>query len=212
MNTLINCRGQTEGGLGSGFSRCAAPPEIESFSRLARQRRWRAAAGIAPAREQLRDEHDLTTERKQIAVLQMINAYRFLGVRHADLDPLKHQEKPHIPELDPAYYGLDRGGHEYDFWHRFVDRSAPRIACGKFCAYCGKLIAAVSASSICTLPIPSKNGGYKIASKVRAHNPITPLNTNAIFWNASMRRKGWKSICIHAMSGRNAFPAKAAKA
>ncbi len=52
------------------------------------------------------DEGALTTERKQIAVLQMINAYRFLGVRHADLDPLKHQEKPHVPELDPAYYGL----------------------------------------------------------------------------------------------------------
>lgn len=52
------------------------------------------------------DERALTAERKQIAVLQMINAYRFLGVRHADLDPLTHQEKPHIPELDPAYHGL----------------------------------------------------------------------------------------------------------
>ena len=36
----------------------------------------------------------------------MINAYRFLGVRHADLDPLEHQEKPHVSELDPGYYGL----------------------------------------------------------------------------------------------------------
>jgi 2-oxoglutarate dehydrogenase E1 component len=52
------------------------------------------------------DEFGLTTERKQIAVLQLINAYRFLGVRQADLDPLRHQEKPHVPELDPAYYGL----------------------------------------------------------------------------------------------------------
>ena len=52
------------------------------------------------------DKLALVVERKQIAVLQMINAYRFLGVRHADLDPLKHQEKPHVPELDPGYYGL----------------------------------------------------------------------------------------------------------
>jgi 2-oxoglutarate dehydrogenase E1 component len=52
------------------------------------------------------DELALAVERKQIAVLQLINAYRFLGVRHADLDPLKHQEKPHVPELDPGYYGL----------------------------------------------------------------------------------------------------------
>jgi len=48
----------------------------------------------------------LATERKQISVLQLINAYRFLGVRHANLDPLKHQEKPYIPELNPGHYGL----------------------------------------------------------------------------------------------------------
>jgi len=44
----------------------------------------------------------LALERKQISVLQLINAYRFLGVRHANLDPLKHQEKPFVPELDPS--------------------------------------------------------------------------------------------------------------
>ncbi|HKX53043.1 MAG TPA: 2-oxoglutarate dehydrogenase E1 component, partial [Nitrosospira sp.] len=63
-------------------------------------------AAIAQGVETMREEHLLTTERKQIAVLQMINAYRFLGVRHADLDPLKHYDKPHVPELDPGYYGL----------------------------------------------------------------------------------------------------------
>ncbi|MGH8753921.1 MAG: 2-oxoglutarate dehydrogenase E1 component, partial [Burkholderiales bacterium] len=45
-------------------------------------------------------------EKKQVSVLQLINAHRFLGARHADLDPLKRQEKPYIPELDPAHYGL----------------------------------------------------------------------------------------------------------
>jgi len=43
---------------------------------------------------------------KQVAVLQMINAYRFLGTRWADLDPLKRHERPEIQELDPAYYGF----------------------------------------------------------------------------------------------------------
>jgi len=38
--------------------------------------------------------------------LQLINAYRFLGVRHANVDPLKRFEKPIVPELDPAFYGL----------------------------------------------------------------------------------------------------------
>ncbi|HVS27501.1 MAG TPA: 2-oxoglutarate dehydrogenase E1 component [Burkholderiales bacterium] len=45
-------------------------------------------------------------EKKQVSVLQLINAHRFLGVRHATLDPLKRHERPHIPELDPAHYGL----------------------------------------------------------------------------------------------------------
>ncbi len=82
-------------------------PVIESFIRLAKEKPRRGEdAGQRAARETTREERSLTTERKQIAVLQMINAYRFLGVRHADLDPLKRQEKPHIPELDPAYYGL----------------------------------------------------------------------------------------------------------
>ena len=43
---------------------------------------------------------------KQFSVLQLIAAYRFQGARHADVDPLSRQEKPHIAELDPAYYGL----------------------------------------------------------------------------------------------------------
>lgn len=45
-------------------------------------------------------------ERKQASVLQLINAYRFLGVRVADLDPLSRHEKPEVAELTPAYYGL----------------------------------------------------------------------------------------------------------
>ncbi|MGZ8263232.1 MAG: 2-oxoglutarate dehydrogenase E1 component [Burkholderiales bacterium] len=43
---------------------------------------------------------------KQFGVLQLITAHRTLGVRHADVDPLGRTEKPHIPELDPAHYGL----------------------------------------------------------------------------------------------------------
>lgn len=45
--------------------------------------------------------------RKQASVLQLINAHRFLGVRVADLDPLKRHAKPQIAELNPAYYNLD---------------------------------------------------------------------------------------------------------
>ncbi len=47
-----------------------------------------------------------TNDRKQIAVLQLINMHRYLGVRQAQLDPLKCMERPDPPELDPSYYGL----------------------------------------------------------------------------------------------------------
>ncbi|HEY0665492.1 MAG TPA: 2-oxoglutarate dehydrogenase E1 component, partial [Gallionella sp.] len=49
---------------------------------------------------------DAELERKQVFVLQLINAYRFLGVRVANLDPLDRHAKPVIAELDPAHYGL----------------------------------------------------------------------------------------------------------
>ncbi len=45
-------------------------------------------------------------DRKQVSVLQMINAYRFLGNRWAQIDPLKRHERPQIAELDPSYYGF----------------------------------------------------------------------------------------------------------
>ncbi len=46
------------------------------------------------------------SDSAQVAVLQLINAYRFLGVRRAKLDPLQRFDLPAMPELDPAHYGL----------------------------------------------------------------------------------------------------------
>jgi 2-oxoglutarate dehydrogenase E1 component len=54
---------------------------------------------------------DASTARKQVYVQQMVAAYRFLGSRWADLDPLKRQERPNIPELDPAFYDFTEGDH-----------------------------------------------------------------------------------------------------
>ncbi len=44
--------------------------------------------------------------QKQVAVLQLINAYRFRGHRQANLDPLNQYERPEVAELDPAFHGL----------------------------------------------------------------------------------------------------------
>jgi 2-oxoglutarate dehydrogenase E1 component len=46
------------------------------------------------------------SDAAQVAVLRLINAYRYLGVRQADLDPLRRFEPPPTPELDPEHYGL----------------------------------------------------------------------------------------------------------
>lgn len=45
-------------------------------------------------------------ERRQVSVLQLINAYRFLGVRQAQLDPLQRFPLPVVPELSLDYYGF----------------------------------------------------------------------------------------------------------
>ena len=44
--------------------------------------------------------------RKRTAVQQLIAAYRNVGARWAQLDPLKRAERPSIPELEPSFYGF----------------------------------------------------------------------------------------------------------
>ena len=49
---------------------------------------------------------DLEMGRKRTAVQQLIAAYRNVGQRWADLDPLKRTERANIPDLDPTFYGF----------------------------------------------------------------------------------------------------------
>lgn len=49
---------------------------------------------------------DLDVASKQVFVQQLIAAYRVLGTRRAQLDPLKRHEAPSIRELEPDFYGL----------------------------------------------------------------------------------------------------------
>jgi len=44
--------------------------------------------------------------RKRVFTQQLIAAYRNVGQRWADLDPLKRTERPPIPELEPSFYGF----------------------------------------------------------------------------------------------------------
>jgi 2-oxoglutarate dehydrogenase E1 component len=55
------------------------------------------------------------SDAAQVAVLRLINAYRYLGVRQAELDPLRRFEPPPTPELDPAHYGLTEADLDREF-------------------------------------------------------------------------------------------------
>jgi 2-oxoglutarate dehydrogenase E1 component len=71
----------------------------EQFRHLAR-----ATAPVVPAPAQA--GHDADQARRQVRVLQLINAYRFRAHQIANLDPLGLSERPEIPELDLRHYGL----------------------------------------------------------------------------------------------------------
>jgi 2-oxoglutarate dehydrogenase E1 component len=58
---------------------------------------------------------DADMARKQVAVLQLINAHRFLGVRRASLDPLNRHVKPEVPELDPVFHDLTEADMDITF-------------------------------------------------------------------------------------------------
>ncbi len=76
----------------------AHSPVRQFFASRARQR-----GATAPA---LIGQDVNAVVKKQVAVLQLINAYRFLGVRYADVDPLKRHQPPKVLELEPESYGF----------------------------------------------------------------------------------------------------------
>ncbi|HEY4037449.1 MAG TPA: 2-oxoglutarate dehydrogenase E1 component, partial [Burkholderiaceae bacterium] len=83
----------------------AHAPIVESFALRAKAGTLRPS--VAPT--------DLSVARKQVHVQSIIAAYRFLGSRWADLDPLKRQERPKIPELEPAFYDLNEADMDTEF-------------------------------------------------------------------------------------------------
>jgi 2-oxoglutarate dehydrogenase E1 component len=60
---------------------------------------------LANAPKQAVQQADPAIE-KQAKVMQLINAYRLYGHRHADIDPLHIAAKPELPNLSLDYYGL----------------------------------------------------------------------------------------------------------
>jgi 2-oxoglutarate dehydrogenase E1 component len=84
---------------GSSRTDIAHGPIVASFAERAKQ---------GPIRT-ISDSASSDMGRKRVAVQQLIAAYRNVGNRWADIDPLKRTERPDIPELDPAFYGFTDG-------------------------------------------------------------------------------------------------------
>ncbi|WP_368642152.1 2-oxoglutarate dehydrogenase E1 component [Castellaniella ginsengisoli] len=77
----------------------AHAPIVASFAQRARENTFQ----VRPAQA---SDQALAIASKQVYVQSIIAAYRSLGSRIAQLDPLKRRDRPEIPELDPAFYGL----------------------------------------------------------------------------------------------------------
>ena len=90
---------------GSNERDMAHAPVVESFAQRAKANAFGSKASSA----------DLAVARKQVHVQSLIAAYRFLGSRWADLDPLKRQERPKIPELEPTFYDLSESDMDISF-------------------------------------------------------------------------------------------------
>jgi len=71
------------------------------------------------------------SERKQVKVLQMINAYRFRGHQRASLDPLSVEERPLVEDLDPAFHELTEADMDLEFQTGSLSFGADRMKLGE---------------------------------------------------------------------------------
>jgi 2-oxoglutarate dehydrogenase E1 component len=90
---------------GSDARDIAHAPVVESFAQRAKANAFAVKASAT----------ELAVARKQVHVQSLIAAYRSLGARWADLDPLKRQEREKIPELEPAFYDLSESDMDITF-------------------------------------------------------------------------------------------------
>ena len=80
-------------------------PVINAFAERAKQGGTKVVLASA----------DAEMGRKRTAVQQLIAAYRNVGARWADLDPLKRTERENIPDLEPSFYGFSDADQEVVF-------------------------------------------------------------------------------------------------
>ena len=87
----------------------------QESSRLAVQERFEALAQMAPSAGPA-SSADISQLEKQVAVLNLISAYRIRGHQAANLCPINLRERKDVPDLDPEFHGLERSDMETEFF------------------------------------------------------------------------------------------------
>ena len=90
---------------GSNAKDVAHLPVVNAFAERAKQGQTKVVVASA----------DSEMGRKRTSAQQLIAAYRNVGVRWADLDPLKRTERDNIPELEASFYGFTDADQEIVF-------------------------------------------------------------------------------------------------
>jgi len=150
-------------------------PVIDAFAERAKQGGTQVVVAFGA---------DSDLGRKRTAVQQLIAAYRNVGVAWADLDPLKRQERPAIPELEPSFYGFTDADQEtvFNASNTFFGKesmSLRELLNALRETYCGTL-----APSSCTPPTSTRSAGGSRSWRACAASRRTTPPRRSAFLNA----------------------------
>lgn len=109
----------------------------EQFEHISRNQRFLASSGVPASATSEGD-------KKQIRVLQLINAYRFRGHQEAKLDPLGVWNRPDVEDLAPSFHDLTEADREVEFQTGSLSFGAETMKLGDIVdglrqTYCGSI-------------------------------------------------------------------------
>jgi 2-oxoglutarate dehydrogenase E1 component len=134
----------------------------EQFEHISRNQRFLASGVPASVTSD--------ADKKQIRVLQLINAYRFRGHQEAKLDPLGVWQRPQVEDLDPSFHELSSSDYDLEFQTGSLNFGSET----SFRAFV-RPIAKASALNTCTWWIPASSAGSSSAWSPCVRAPSTSL-------------------------------------
>ena len=144
-------------------------------------------------------------------VQQLIAAYRNVGSRWADLDPLKRSERPKIPELEPSFYGFSDADLETVFNTSNTFFDAEQMTLRDLCSAARDLLRH-DRRRVHVHHRPGREALVAGSSKASAASPTSPTEKKPTSSTASPRPRAWSASCTPSTSARSASRSKAAKA